>query len=113
MTMSASCQDEKRREAVRAQPDLNGIDYIDVGDENDPHNQSILVIHFLDKAPEYITPANLRIDGGRRIRDVQVAQILAHKQPKNPRLADQLTIQVNHPGDFSTYTLSLVEAIRN
>ena len=93
-----------------ADADLNGIDYIDIGGDDHPQDQSVLVIHFLDKAPEDITIANLRIDGGRRIRDVRVETILEHKQPPSRRLADRLTLRVNHPGDFSPYTLSIVEA---
>jgi len=110
MTTSITCQDENRRKDVRADADLNGIDYIDIGGDDHPQDQSVLVIHFLDKAPEDITIANLRIDGGRRIRDVRVETILEHKQPPSRRLADRLTLRVNHPGDFSPYTLSIVEA---
>lgn len=109
---SEICRDDtKRRQAVRehrdadGKPDLNGIDYIEV-DEND---QRKLHIHFLDKAPEDLSEKNVRIEGGRRIRDIQVKKVHLC-DPDDPDLADCMEVIVDKAGDFSTYTLCLVEA---
>ncbi len=112
MKTSEICRDDtKRRLAVKGHrdaqdnPDLNGIDYIEV-DESD---QRILHVHLLDKAPENITKNNVRIDGGRRIRNIQVKEVQLC-DPDDPDLADCLEVTVDKAGDFSTYTLCLVVA---
>jgi hypothetical protein len=106
-----SCLEEERRSDVRQKrkPDgsfaLNGIDYIDVGDD-----RLSLTIHFLHDVPARLTAANLRIDGGRRITGISV---LPFKMPERSREAKRprtLTIRVDREGDFSPYTLRVVEA---
>ncbi len=111
MKTSEICQDDtKRRRAVRnhkdtdGNPDLNGIDYIEV-DETD---QRILHVRFMDKAPENITEQNVRIAGGQRIRNIQVIEVRLC-DPDDPDLADCMQVTVDKAGDFSTYTLCLVE----
>jgi hypothetical protein len=111
MNTSQICQDDtQRRRAVRAHrddqgnPDLNGIDYIEVSE----HDQRILNVHFMDKAPEDITVKNVRIDGGRRIRNIKVTKVELCA-PDDPERADCMQITVDRAGDFSTYTLCLVE----
>ena len=111
MNTSQICQDDtQRRRAVRAHrdgqgnPDLNGIDYIEVSE----HDQRILNVHFMDKAPEDITVKNVRIDGGRRIRNIKVTKVELCA-PDDPEQADCMQITVDRAGDFSTYTLCLVK----
>ncbi len=111
MKTSEICQDDtKRRRAVRnhkdknGNPDLNGIDYIEV-DETD---QRILYVRFMDKAPENITEKNVRIAGGQRIRNIQVIEVRLC-DPDDPDLADCMQVTVDKAGDFSIYTLCLVE----
>jgi hypothetical protein len=96
-----SCQDERRRDDVRA-ASLFGLDYLEVSDD-----QTTLTIIFLGKAPQKIEKENVRIAGGRRIRDIQVKGITVHRQ-KDPTLDDSMEVRVDRPGDFSTYTLSVV-----
>jgi predicted phage baseplate assembly protein len=95
------CRDEQRRGRVRA-ADLNGIDYLEVSDD-----QRTLTVRFLGRAPELAT-ANVRIDGGRRVKGIKVESIDVCRQ-EDAQLDDCLTIRVDRPGDFSTYTLRLVE----
>lgn len=112
MKTSELCRDDtKRRRAVRAQkdvqtnqPDLNGIDYLEVS-END---QRILRVSFMDDAPENITVANVRIDGGRRIRKIRVeeVQLCETEDEEHP---DCMEVRVDKAGDFSTYTLCLID----
>ena len=97
-----SCKGERRREEVRSHS-LFGLDYVEVSD-----NQLTLTVYFLGKAPEKIGRANLRLTGGRRIRDVQIVDVQVHRQP-DPTLDDYLELRVDKPGDFSTYTLSVLQ----
>ena len=61
-----SCVDERRRGEVRRQ-ERNGLDYLEVSDD-----QLRLTVYFLAPAPEDLTTHNIRITGGRRVRDVRV-----------------------------------------
>src|SRR5262249_32403256 len=78
MKAAAICKDEHRREDVREKPRLNGLDYIEVSED-----QLTLDVYFLGKAPEHIGAANVRIEGGRRVRDVVVRGVHVHRNP-NP-----------------------------
>src|SRR5687767_56948 len=108
MRVSQRCRDEGRRRALRnttaesGQIRFNGIDYVEVSED-----QRTLTLYFLGKAPEGIGVENLRIDGGRRVRDIKVVGVRLHQDP-DPDLDDTLEVSVDKPGDFSTYTLSLV-----
>jgi hypothetical protein len=112
---SEICEDTtERRRAIKAhrgqdnEPDVNGIDYIEV----DEADQRILHVHFLDKAPENLTEKNVRIDGGRRIRNIKVKTVELC-DPDDPEQADCMLVTVDKAGDFSTYTLCLVELDEN
>jgi len=96
------CRDERRRDAVRGAA-LYGLDFVEVSDD-----QLTIEVFFLGKAPQKIEKANVRIAGGRRIRDVQVTDVRLHRQ-RDDTLEDYLEVRVDKPGDFSTYTLSLVK----
>lgn len=98
------CVGEERRALVRAAPDLNGLDYLEVSDD-----QTRLTVYFLDKAPEGLLPGNLRVVGGRRVRDVRVTGIDVCEN-EDPTRDDCLTIDLDKPGDASCYRLEVVEA---
>ncbi|HZP03451.1 MAG TPA: putative baseplate assembly protein [Terracidiphilus sp.] len=100
-----SCLREKRREDVRT-ANLFGLDYVDVVDPQ----QLTLNVFFLGKAPQNFEKANLVLTGGRRIRDVQIKNVRVRRQA-DPTLDDYLEIRVNKAGDFSTYTISAVNAV--
>ena len=95
------CEDEKRREDVRASH-FNGLDYLEVDDA-----QTKLTVFFLGKAPEDMQLENIRLTGGRRVRDVKVVDFELVHAPEADQ-DDQLLVWVDKPGDFSTYTLCLV-----
>jgi uncharacterized protein YcbK (DUF882 family) len=99
--MIYQCRDERRRAAVQAHPSLNGIDFLEVLTD-----QRTLHVHFLKSLTDFtLQLANLRIEGGERIRDVVVTDV-----KKLDSLDNQvLVVQVNKPGDFSTYTLRVVQ----
>ncbi len=100
------CCDARRRDAVKRFPNLNGIDFLEVVDSDAPsaaERQRILRVHFLKApAPAGITPANVRIAGGDRIRGVRTDAVDYD--------GDVLVVHVDTPGDFSTYSLRLVHA---
>jgi predicted phage baseplate assembly protein len=123
MNPSEFCQDDKRRDAVRARPDLNGLDYLEVSED-----QLTLTVFFLGKAPAQLLkgasedPAaykerlkqSVRIDGGRRVRHINVVDVEIHQaiDPKtgrvDPDLDDSMRVQVDRYGDFTAYTLRIV-----
>ncbi|HZM66427.1 MAG TPA: putative baseplate assembly protein [Nakamurella sp.] len=97
------CAGDERRALVRADPDLNGLDYLEVSGD-----QRRLTVYFLDKAPTYLEPGNLRITGGRRVTDIKVIGFRLC-QNEDPERDDCLTIDLDRPGDFSCYRLEIVE----
>jgi hypothetical protein len=114
MNTSQICIGEGRREGVRAAK-LNGLDYVEVQQDD----QRKLAVYFLGKAPPAIqahgkplrppiTRKNVRIEGGRRIRNVRVLDVTIHRN-KHPRKDDWMEVTVDKAGDFSPYTLRLVE----
>jgi hypothetical protein len=101
---SLSCRENRRREDVRS-ASLFGLDYVEVADQQ----QLTLNVFFLGKAPKQIELANVVLTGGRRIRDVKIKNVRVYRQA-DPTLDDYLQVQVNKAGDFSIYTISIVNA---
>lgn len=97
------CQNERRREAVRRKPRLYGLDYLSVGDD-----QRTLTARFLGKAPRGLGKENVLIEGGRRIRDIRVVSAETEFFD-DPERDDTLKVVVDRAGDFSAYTLRIVE----
>ena len=100
------CRVEDRRKKLFDNPDWNGIDFLEVADD-----QLSLCVHFFGHIPKDISLANVRIEGGRRIRGIRATKIeidSAH----DPDLDDCLRITLDKFGDFSTYRLCLVEAVK-
>lgn len=105
MTTLAITQREKRVQAIRESGALNGIDYLEVASED----QMTLVVHFIAPLPgqtdgvpasPVLTTSNVRIDGGVRIKNIRVISESTSGQ--------DWTLTVDQPGDFSTYSLSIV-----
>jgi hypothetical protein len=103
------CCDERRRQALRGHPTLNGIDFLEVVDDPampDADRQRTLLVNFVNPlAANAINKTKLRIEGGERIRDVAI-ETTSIGSGAQERV---LTVKVNHPGDFSTYTLRLAQ----
>ena len=59
---------------MRAKPKLNGLDYLEVSDD-----QVTLTVYFLGKAPQQLTEQNckehFKIEGGRRVRDIRITTV--------------------------------------
>jgi hypothetical protein len=107
------CCDELRRAALadpsRNPSGLNGIDFLEVLDHDAPSKfmrQRLLKVHFVnDLTGGPLTPPNVRIEGGERIRNLIVENVTTGGAPE----ANVLTVQLDQPGDFSIYTLRLVQ----
>ena len=122
------CDDDRRRNAVKAHPTLNGIDFLEVVDNHDDpfaERQRTLLIHFIEKeTPQgraslnkvlgLLTKENVIIEGGERTKNITVTNVsrgFATSPPTSPPAGSDhvLTVQVSKAGDFSTYTLRLVK----
>jgi hypothetical protein len=91
---------EARRDRVRGQAGVNGIEYLEVSAD-----QVTLTVMFLNPyAGPALTPDHVRVEGGTRVRDVRATLVTPLAGPR-----PGVKIQVERPGDFSTYTLRLVE----
>ena len=121
------CCHQNRRNAVAEHATLNGIDYLEVLDNDAPLNsprQQTLMLHLLKQVPPGLTKDNVKIIGGERIRNPDISWIAtADDLDSTPLtdaektqlgalpLADQvLIIRTDNPGDFSDYILQLQQA---
>ena len=103
-TRGLSCREIRRRGDVRA-ASLFGLDFADIGNDS---TQRTLEVFFLGKAPEKIQPANICIEGGQSIRDVRATAVRLQRN-SDATLDDSMEVTLNKYGDFSIYTLRLVQ----
>ncbi len=107
--MSTCCTHEERRQAVRRLEGWNGIDYVEVAPD-----QRSLMVYFLGKLPPELAVNQpgiekyLALDGGQRITGIQILDV-DPKPQEDPELDDWLEVRLDRAGDFSTYTLRLVD----
>ncbi len=118
MNSTLVCQNEERRNDVR-HAELKGLDYIEVSDD-----QLTLSVFFLGKAPKNLVdmpePKQIKhvaVTGGRRPgyrapEDIQVTGVQFKISPSD-ETDDYMIVSVNKPGDFSDYTLKIVEEFHN
>ncbi len=97
------CKSPKRRHKLRQQEELNGLDYLEVSDD-----QLTLTAFFLNKAPKNLSKEHIRIIGGRRVTDIEVLNVEVLCTDLDDR-DDCLKIHINKPGDFSCYKLCIVK----
>ena len=123
--MIYSCCNDNRKAAVLGNPAINGIDYLEVVDgptrpAGSPRQRTLLIT-CLNAAPTGLTPANVLITGGESVTSIGVEWIApAIPAPpqatpaeatyfKNlPSAANVLAVRLDKYGDFSPYTLQLV-----
>jgi hypothetical protein len=105
--MSLCCQQDDRREEVRRVNYLNGLDYVEVLDD-----QVTLHAYFLGKLPTELQinqpglESYFKIDGGQRITNIEVVDVDPFVDP-DPERDDFVVIKLDKYGDFSNYTLRL------
>ena len=109
------CHKDLRREEVRRNRWLNGLDYLEVGSELEVGSNVevesgpvTLSVYFLGKAPVELDKSNVIIEGGRRIDDIRVEKVVLCPY-ETRELDDYMEVVVDKAGDFSTYTLRVVE----
>ncbi len=126
MTLYACCN-ENRKAAILGNPTLNGIDYLEVLDHAAiplaSPRQRTLLIHFLNPIPSNLGVTNILIDGGESITNIAVQWIAPAATPPAPPQANAqeaayfsslpdaakvLVVRTSEAGDFSPYTLRLV-----
>ena len=107
-----SVQPRDRLAALKASPSLNGIDFVEVAS----NDQKMLIVHFVNAvvvkgtvlADADGSPPAVSITGGERIPVVPVKPITeATDWAVDTEGKPLLTLQVDEPGDFSFYTLTL------
>ena len=97
-----ACGGARRRLALFDNPRWNGIDFVEVGCDS-----SSLRVHFFGQVPEGLTPAHVRIEGGRRVTGIQALEVWVDAAD-DPERDDCLHVALNKDGDFSIYRLCLV-----
>jgi hypothetical protein len=107
-----TCRDDARRRLVR-QNRKNGLDYVEVelfDAPGKPKTHPTQCVHVFGRVPTSVRPENILIEGGRRIPggDIVVLGVVP-EQSEDPERDDCLRITVDRAGDFSLYTLSLVQ----
>lgn len=118
--MKYYCCDQRRREVVKLNGTLNGLEYLEVFDSGlsgDPTRQLTLFVKFLRPVPA-LSKDQFRIEGGERIKSVNIewvaiANALPMGEPTSlvdglAPLNEFLVIRTKFYGDFSVYTLRLV-----
>ncbi len=123
--MNYYCCEERRRNAVKDHPLLNGIEFLEVVDDpSDAYadRQTTLIVHFIKElAPDSLAKKNVIIEGGERIKNIEVLSAIIGSMesppssplsPLSPPTTDDplklLMVRVKEAGDFSKYTLRLV-----
>lgn len=97
------CRRALRRQRLFANPDWNGVDFVEVADD-----QLSLCVHFFGAVPEDLGVEHVKIRGGRRVRDLRVLSVQVERAD-DPELDDCLRVQLDRFGDFSIYRLCLID----
>ncbi|MDD5411327.1 MAG: putative baseplate assembly protein [Methylobacter sp.] len=119
--MKYYCCDQRRLEVVKLNGTLNGLEYLEVYDSGlpgDPTRQLTLFVKFLRAIPATLGKDNFRIEGGERIKTVDIEWVaVANALPAGepPSLVDGLVplneflvIRTKFYGDFSLYSLRIM-----
>jgi hypothetical protein len=99
-----ACSVPARREKLRLSGTLNGIDYVEVGDDG-----SSLCVHLFGDIPQGLGVANVRVSGGDRITGLRVLSVNPELEPD---MHDDACLRVvlDREGDHTAYCLCLVDA---
>ena len=126
------CENERRRAAVRdtrknGKPILNGIDYLEVLDQEAPNGsprQRTLVVRCFADVPSDLTGSRVKIEGGVRVTAVKVlwayrvldipdAALTLGEKAFFASLSEPekvLAVRTDSSGDYSTYRLLLTRS---
>src|SRR5687768_4613323 len=117
------CPDERRRALVRADGTINGIDSLEVLDDDAPADvlpQQTLLVRLFLPPPVDLDRRAVRIDGGVRVSNIQVAWVApATGSVPDPNLTsllaalpdptNVLVVRTTARGDYSPYVFRLVD----
>jgi hypothetical protein len=110
-TRAYACNDEERREALREDDTLLGIDFLEVSE--DQHELSVFFVggedDEKDVVPQDLSPRNVEITGGTRITKIRVTKV--ERRVRDGKIVVTVTDDedpANGVGDFSPYVLRLV-----
>ncbi len=92
---------EPRREALRRQDRLNGIDYADPGQD-----RRTLTVTFFHPPPRHLGPQHFLVTGGVRIAAPKVIEVRLH-DPADAEQEPFARLVFAHTGDESAYHLAL------
>ena len=107
--MTICCSSDPRRDAVRRFGGRNGLDFVEVSDD-----QRTLNVYFLGKLPPEFVPdgpgieRHLRIEGGIRVTDVRIVDVDVQVN-EDDDVDDWLVVSLDRYGDHSRYVLRLVD----
>lgn len=120
MTMNYACCDPARRNAIKGNPTVNGIDFLEVVDEaGAPYaeRQTTLTVHLINNLiVSDLSTLTAVVEGGERIQGIRVTGLAvpALDPPASPPASPPapapnriLLVTVDKAGDFSPYTLRL------
>ena len=106
MMDALNCRVANRRQQLFNNAQWNGIDFVEVADD-----QLSLCVHFFGQVPADVGLENIRIEGGRRIRGIQATNVTLDRSD-DPEVDSCLRITLDRSGDFSVYRLCLSEPVR-
>ena len=98
------CSQKNRRALVLQSKSLNGIDYLEVSKGDDGCGKELLITMLKDARGLNLSLSQVQITGGSATPQVAAVSVSAG----TTAAPNVVTVQLNHSGDFSTYTLSLV-----
>ena len=134
MRLQYRCNNKKRHQSVREHKSINGIDYLEVLDQDTPDKelrQQTLLVYLFKPVPADLSAINVKIYGGVRVTQVNVQWAVCARdcdylidngliskiehsffrdlggQPNSDRL---LLVRTDTYGDYSTYRLCLVRS---
>ena len=99
-----ACGVPARREKLRRSGTLNGIDYVEVGDDG-----RSLCVHLFGEIPQGLGVANVRVSGGDRITGLRVLSVQPELEPDGHDDAC-LRVLLDREGDHTAYCLCVVDA---
>lgn len=107
--MDLDCRTDTRRDTVRSVTGRNGLDYVEVDDDGvtlRAYFLGKLPPEFADDGPQLVR--HLAVDGGDVVRGLAVLDVDPHVEA-DPEDDDFLVIRLDRAGDFSAYSLRLVD----
>lgn len=107
MSATMNCRVDARRRKLFGSESLNGVDYVEVSDD-----QLTLSVYFFKAAPQNLAATNIRIDGGRRVTAINAIAV-APAPAGGDAAAQCALVTLDRYGDFSNYTLRLVQTVSN